>query len=358
MRANAMEALPTQSDRLAVYLGGLGSACSAEYPLDEAVKGVISSPGMTYGDFLSLTALCAFGRKWLAGWPVPARLQAYRAYVHPIGARMAEMNLDLPFVVFPLDNVKGYATPTFVKSRRISERESRALILPLDRHRHWAFRTLLKASDSGWDTKEDRLVWRGATTGTFKLKKPGQQFSSRYFVAGLGIRSEAIDVGYDKIVQLPPDLSDEEMGKIRSRVLGPLSMAEQLRCKYLLSLEGNDVASGLKWMLASNSVVVMPPPTCESWACESLLQPFVHYVPVSHDLSDLEEVVHWCRAHDDQCRTIAENGRAFIGPFLDEREEADLVNAVIEAFAAKVVFRPSAAIAALLRDADGRTGSG
>jgi len=37
---------------------------------------------------------------------------------------------------------------------------------------------------------------------------------------------------------------------------------------------GNDVASGLKWMLASNSVVFMPPPRVETWAMESLLQVF------------------------------------------------------------------------------------
>lgn len=35
---------------------------------------------------------------------------------------------------------------------------------------------------------------------------------------------------------------------------------------------GNDVASGLKWMLASNSVVFMPLPRVETWAMESLLQ--------------------------------------------------------------------------------------
>lgn len=40
---------------------------------------------------------------------------------------------------------------------------------------------------------------------------------------------------------------------------------------------GNDAASGLKWMLASNSVVFMPLPRVETWAMESLLQ------------------VNWCR---------------------------------------------------------------
>ena len=46
--------------------------------------------------------------------------------------------------------------------------------------------------------------------------------------------------------------------------------------KYLLALESNDVATQLKWLLTSVSVVVMPTPTTESWLMEGRLQPFVH----------------------------------------------------------------------------------
>jgi len=45
-----------------------------------------------------------------------------------------------------------------------------------------------------------------------------------------------------------------------------------LRCQ---TNTGNDVASGLKWMLASNSVVFMPLPRRETWAMESLLQVYM-----------------------------------------------------------------------------------
>ena len=43
--------------------------------------------------------------------------------------------------------------------------------------------------------------------------------------------------------------------------------------KITISLEGNDVASGLKWSLQSASVVLMPPPTRTTWAMEELLEP-------------------------------------------------------------------------------------
>jgi hypothetical protein len=39
--------------------------------------------------------------------------------------------------------------------------------------------------------------------------------------------------------------------------------------------EGNGVASGLKWALLSQSVVLMPPPKHTSWDMEKLLEPLV-----------------------------------------------------------------------------------
>ena len=38
--------------------------------------------------------------------------------------------------------------------------------------------------------------------------------------------------------------------------------------KFILCIEGNDVASNLKWVMSSNSVAVMPKPKFESWFME------------------------------------------------------------------------------------------
>jgi hypothetical protein len=71
-------------------------------------------------------------------------------------------------------------------------------------------------------------------------------------------------------------------------------------------LEGNDVASGLKWALLSQSVVLMPPPKHTSWAMEELLQPWVHYIPLKNDASDLEQKMQWVLDHDDKAKRISE----------------------------------------------------
>lgn len=73
-------------------------------------------------------------------------------------------------------------------------------------------------------------------------------------------------------------------------------------------LSNEDVASGLKWSLLSQSVVLMPPPKHTSWAMEELLEPWVHYIPLSESLSDVEEKMQWVVDHDDDARKIAERG--------------------------------------------------
>ena len=78
-----------------------------------------------------------------------------------------------------------------------------------------------------------------------------------------------------------------------------------LRHRYLLSVEGNDVATNLKWTLASNSVVLMPVPTRESFILEGSLTPWVHYVPIKSDTSDLMEKVAYCERNLQHCENIS-----------------------------------------------------
>ena len=89
-------------------------------------------------------------------------------------------------------------------------------------------------------------------------------------------------------------------------------ITEMSKYKYLLSVEGNDVASGLKWMLYSNSVVLMSPPTKATWAMEDLLLPFVHYLPLKHDYSNLLEMLEWAEQHQEACQEISKRATDYI----------------------------------------------
>ena len=77
-------------------------------------------------------------------------------------------------------------------------------------------------------------------------------------MAGMLHGKAGFDVGFSKGVQGRQHLRDQYPGRWQSP-------AEQLRSRWLLSLPGNDVATDLKWKLASSSLVLMPPPTQETF---------------------------------------------------------------------------------------------
>jgi hypothetical protein len=82
--------------------------------------------------------------------------------------------------------------------------------------------------------------------------------------------------------------------------------------KVLVSLEGNDVASGLKWSIQSESIVLMPLPTQTSWAMEELLEPWVHYIPMFPNGSNAEKMVQWVLDNEQEAWKITEQATLFI----------------------------------------------
>ena len=99
-------------------------------------------------------------------------------------------------------------------------------------------------------------------------------------------------------------------------------MQIMLKYKAIIIIEGNDVASSLKWALYSRSVVMMREPTKTSFAMEELLVPWVHYVPLRSDFSDVREKMQWVITHDEEARKIAERATLFIHDLLFHQDAA------------------------------------
>lgn len=56
-----------------------------------------------------------------------------------------------------------------------------------------------------------------------------------------------------------------------------------------------------------------------------LLQPWVHYVPVKRDFSDLAKKVEWLRANDDKARWINEQASLFVKNYLRTYQSRDWI---------------------------------
>jgi hypothetical protein len=103
-------------------------------------------------------------------------------------------------------------------------------------------------------------------------------------------------------------------------------------------MEGNDVATGLKWVLASNSLVIMPIPKIESWLMEGLLVPWEHYVPIDDDLGNLNEIIEWCKSNDEKCKEIVKNANQYMSKFSDRDNEIKIHKKIIEDYKNNIKF--------------------
>lgn len=105
---------------------------------------------------------------------------------------------------------------------------------------------------------------------------------------------------------------------------GSIAYKSTLKYKFILCLEGNDVASNLKWVMSSNSIAVMPKPKYETWFMEGKLKGNVHYIEIKDDYSDLEEKLNYYSEHTKEALDIINNAHKFIAELKDPNKE-DLI---------------------------------
>ncbi|CAE8606692.1 unnamed protein product [Polarella glacialis] len=82
--------------------------------------------------------------------------------------------------------------------------------------------------------------------------------------------------------------------------------------KYHIAIDGDSAPDRLYWQLFMGSVVIIQESVWqEIIGVIGPLEPFVHFVPVRYDLSDLSEKVAWLQQNDVEARQIALRGVAF-----------------------------------------------
>lgn len=201
--------------------------------------------------------------------------------------------------------------PSIVKSRPIAGKNENSVLLKLVKVRHFIFiKDKLKFSE-----KLDKLIFRGKVDG-----KPHRiSFMERYFTHPM------CDLGnITNNKKFPP-----EWTVVKSTIY------DQLKFKFILSLEGNDVASNLKWIMSSNSIAVMPKPKYETWFMEGKLKANHHYIEIKDDYSDLEERLQFYIENPEEANKIINYANDYVSQFFDKEREHLIGLAVLNKYLEK-----------------------
>ena len=212
--------------------------------------------------------------------------------------------------------------PAITKSCPININNDNNIIFKLSIDRHFGMLKKNNFNIIPWEDKINKAVWRGVDTGNndrFKL------ISKDYKIH---------NVGFTDFVQNYKNKKKEYNYLLKEK----LTYNDQLKYKYLISIEGNDVATGLKWMLYSNSIVLMKKPTKETWIMENKLIPFQHYILLNDNLDNLDEMIKWCMLNDNECKKISNNATKYIELFLDENNENKIINEILNRINNNIIY--------------------
>lgn len=202
-------------------------------------------------------------------------------------------SLSLHFT--PGDIIDVPAVPTLVKSRPVAGDNENSIILNFNKVRHFTFvKDKVKFED-----KKDILICRNALYQPIRI-----DFFKKHFDNPL------CDLG-----QVNTGTSHDEWVKPK------MSINDHLHYKFILCLEGNDVASNLKWVMSSGSLAVMPKPKYETWFMEGTLIPDYHYVCLKDDFSDLNEKLKFYIDHPEKAQQIVKNAQTYVQRFRNQKIE-------------------------------------
>ncbi|CAE6440521.1 unnamed protein product [Rhizoctonia solani] len=203
--------------------------------------------------------------------------------------------------------------------------------------------------DPVWEDKPyDKILWRGSNTGIYFSENTPWNISQRARLNTLtnqkeGVRSVLRPLEPERAIGRPVE---EQAGELNERLMDVAFAGEPLQCdepvctlmkrifeyrehmtwpeaneyKYILDIDGNGWSARFKRLMTTNSMILKTTIFPE-WYMDRVM-PWVHYVPVKVDLSDLYDIASFFRgdaqgrgAHDELAAKIGLAGKVWSKTF-------------------------------------------
>ena len=199
-----------------------------------------------------------------------------------------------------------------------------------------------------WEEKVDKVVFRGSASFSFAVDN---WFSNARFraVQLSNAHPDLLDLGMTAVhpkpmppltagpkdldtAYFPQPTNDDILREAGIQLSKQMTFYEQSQYKYIIDIDGGLGSSRRIAMLQTGSVPLL---TESHWFCthNKLLVPWVHYVPIAEDFSDLLDKVRWLREHDDYARSIVEHASAFADAYLTKQAAKEQFAAILSRYA-------------------------
>lgn len=190
---------------------------------------------------------------------------------------------------------------------------------------------------TGWKKRKPVAVFRGSSTGKGITVETNPRLKLAQLSHERPLDTDGkplLDAGITEWNARPRKLKGQKYLQIIDPKIFPFGLVprltpqEQTEYKYIVNVDGHVASYRLSLELSSGTCILLADSEYKLWY-RHLLQPFVHYVPVKSDLSDLLQKIQWCKKNDGKCLEIAKNAKKFAEKYLTKNGILDYLEKLL-----------------------------
>ena len=188
-----------------------------------------------------------------------------------------------------------------------------------------------------WESKKPIAVFRGGTTGCGVKIETNQRLKIAYLSSKNLLDKDGLqflDAGISNWNVRPRKLIDSpylqtiDVEDFPFDLVKRMTPKEQSEYKYIIHIDGHVSAFRLSYEFSMNSVILLVNSNWKIWF-SNMIKPYVHYVPVKSDLSDIYDQIKWCKENDEKCKQIATNSKVFYDTYLCKKGILDYMQKIM-----------------------------
>jgi hypothetical protein len=108
------------------------------------------------------------------------------------------------------------------------------------------------------------------------------------------------------IVHVEPIPNEKKQYVISKKNKNYISMSDLTKYTFLIDIGGNGYSGRLKYLMFTKRPILLVDRNYVEYFHDDL-KPYIHYIPVKMDLSDLMDQIRWIVKHPEECKQIAMN---------------------------------------------------